>query len=50
MHPARTPGAAPPVVSSAVFELRRVLRTASFLLWTLAFPVVFYLSSYDNPS
>ncbi len=40
----------PPVVSFTVFELRRVLRTASFLLWTLAFPVVFYLSSYDNPT
>ena len=40
----------PPVVSFTVFELRRVLRTASFLLWTLAFPVVFYLASYDNPT
>jgi ABC-2 type transport system permease protein len=40
----------PPVVSFALFELRRVLRTASFLIWTLAFPVVFYLSSYDNPT
>jgi ABC-2 type transport system permease protein len=40
----------PPVVSFVLFELRRVLRTASFLIWTLAFPVVFYLSSYDNPT
>ena len=40
----------PPVVSFTVFELRRVLRTASFLIWTLAFPVVFYLSSYANPT
>ena len=40
----------PPVVSFTVFELRRVLRTASFLIWTLAFPVVFYLVSYDNPT
>lgn len=40
----------PPAVSFVAFELRRVLRTASFLAWTLAFPVVFYLSSYDNPT
>jgi ABC-2 type transport system permease protein len=40
----------PPLASFAVFELRRVLRTAGFLIWTLAFPVVFYLSSYDNPT
>jgi ABC-2 type transport system permease protein len=40
----------PPVVSFTVFELRRMLRTASFLIWTLAFPAVFYLSSYDNPT
>jgi ABC-2 type transport system permease protein len=40
----------PPVVSFVAFELRRVLRTATFLIWTLAFPVVFYLSSYDNPT
>ena len=40
----------PPVVSFTVFELRRALRTASFLIWTLAFPVVFYLSNYDNPT
>jgi ABC-2 type transport system permease protein len=40
----------PPLVSFVVFESRRVLRTASFLIWTLAFPVVFYLASYDNPT
>lgn len=40
----------PPAVSFVLFELRRVLRTASFLIWTLAFPVVFYLSSYANPT
>jgi ABC-2 type transport system permease protein len=40
----------PPVISFVGFELRRVLRTASFLIWTLAFPVVFYLASYDNPT
>jgi len=38
------------VVSFVLFELRRMLRTASFLIWTLAFPVVFYLSSYNNPT
>ncbi len=32
------------------FELRRVLRKPSFLIWTLAFPVVFYLASYANPT
>lgn len=32
------------------FELRRVLRRPSFLIWTLAFPVVFYLASYANPT
>jgi ABC-2 type transport system permease protein len=32
------------------FELRRVLRTPSFLIWTLAFPVVFYLANYANPT
>jgi ABC-2 type transport system permease protein len=32
------------------FELRRVVRTPSFLIWTLAFPVVFYLASYANPT
>jgi len=32
------------------FELRRVLRRPSFLIWTLAFPVVFYLASYSNPT
>jgi len=32
------------------FELRRVLRRPSFLIWTLAFPVVFYLSTYANPT
>lgn len=40
----------PLVVNFVLFELRRVLRSASFLIWTLAFPVVFYLSSYDNPT
>jgi ABC-2 type transport system permease protein len=40
----------PPVVSFTVFEFRRVLRTASFLIWTLAFPAVFYLASYNNPT
>jgi ABC-2 type transport system permease protein len=32
------------------FELTRVLRAPSFLLWTLAFPVVFYLVNYANPT
>jgi len=32
------------------FELRRVLRRPSFMIWTLAFPVVFYLSTYANPT
>lgn len=32
------------------FELRRVLRRPSFLIWTLAFPVVFYLANYANPT
>jgi ABC-2 type transport system permease protein len=32
------------------FELRRVLRRPSFLIWTLAFPAVFYLASYANPT
>lgn len=40
----------PLVVSFAAFELRRVLRSVSFLVWTLAFPIVFYLVSYDNPT
>jgi ABC-2 type transport system permease protein len=40
----------PFLVSFAAFELRRVLRTAMFLVWTLAFPVVFYLANYANPS
>jgi ABC-2 type transport system permease protein len=40
----------PPVMSFALFELRRVLHTASFLIWTLAFPVMFYLVTYDNPT
>lgn len=40
----------PLVVSFVVFELRRAARSVSFLIWTLAFPVVFYLASYDNPT
>ncbi len=40
----------PAMVSFVLFESRRTLRTAGFLIWTLAFPVVFYLSSYDNPT
>jgi len=32
------------------FELRRLARRPSFLIWTLAFPVVFYLVSYSNPT
>lgn len=32
------------------FELSRVMRAPSFLLWTLAFPVVFYLANYANPT
>jgi ABC-2 type transport system permease protein len=38
------------VVKFLGFELRRVLRTPSFLIWTLAFPVAFYLVSYSNPT
>jgi ABC-2 type transport system permease protein len=40
----------PLVVTFLGFELRRVLRTPSFLIWTLAFPVAFYLVSYHNPT
>jgi ABC-2 type transport system permease protein len=47
---ARPPRRRPPLISFTGFELRRVLRTATFLIWTLAFPIVFYLSSYDNPT
>lgn len=40
----------PLVLNFVLFELRRVLRNASFLVWTLAFPVVFYLATYNNPT
>ena len=32
------------------FELRRILRAPSFLILALAFPIVFYLASYANPT
>jgi ABC-2 type transport system permease protein len=38
----------PPLASFLVFELRRVLRSPGVLIWTLAFPVVFYLVNFDN--
>lgn len=38
----------PVVMSFVAFDLRRVLRSPSFLLWTLAFPIVFYLANYNN--
>ena len=38
----------PPVVSFLAFELRRVLRSPGVLVWTLAFPVVFYLVNFAN--
>lgn len=44
----------PPLASFLVFELRRVLRSPGVLIWTLAFPAVFYLVNFanksDNPS
>lgn len=33
-----------------LFEVRRLVRSPRFLLFTLAFPVVFYLVSYSNPT
>ena len=38
----------PLVVSFLAFELRRVLRSPGVLVWTLAFPVVFYLVNFAN--
>ena len=37
-----------PLASFLVFELRRVLRSPGVLVWTLAFPVVFYLVNFAN--
>ncbi len=36
------------VVRLVAFDLRRVMRSPSFLMWTLAFPIVFYLADYNN--
>ena len=38
----------PPLASFLAFELRRVLRSPGVLVWTLAFPVVFYLVNFAN--
>jgi hypothetical protein len=38
----------PTLVRFLVFELRRVLRSPGILVWTLAFPVVFYLVNFAN--
>jgi ABC-2 type transport system permease protein len=38
----------PPLASFLAFELRRVLRSPAILVWTLAFPVVFYLVNFAN--
>jgi ABC-2 type transport system permease protein len=38
----------PPLASFLAFELRRVLRSPAILVWTLAFPVVFYLLNFAN--
>ena len=37
-----------PLASFLGFELRRVLRSPGVLVWTLAFPVVFYLVNFSN--
>ena len=38
----------PRLASFLAFELRRMLRSPAILVWTLAFPVVFYLLNFDN--
>ena len=38
----------PPLASFLAFELRRVLRSPGVLVWTLAFPAVFYLVNFAN--
>lgn len=38
----------PPLVSFVAFELRRMLASPGVLVWTLAFPVVFYLVNFAN--
>jgi ABC-2 type transport system permease protein len=38
----------PPLVSFVAFELRRMLGSPGVLVWTLAFPVVFYLANFAN--
>ena len=38
----------PPLARFFSFELRRVLRSPAILVWTLAFPVVFYLLNFAN--
>jgi ABC-2 type transport system permease protein len=38
----------PLLASFLAFELRRVLRSPGVLVWTLAFPVVFYLVNFAN--
>jgi ABC-2 type transport system permease protein len=37
-----------PFTSFLAFELRRMLRSPGVLVWTLAFPVVFYLVNFAN--
>ena len=37
-----------PLASFLAFELRRMLRSPGVLVWTLAFPVVFYLLNFAN--
>ena len=38
----------PRLASFLAFELRRMLRSPAILVWTLAFPVVFYLLNFAN--
>jgi ABC-2 type transport system permease protein len=37
-----------PLASFLAFELRRMLRSPGLLVWTLVFPVVFYLVNFAN--